>query len=66
MRGAGYTKVQMKAPEWYLQAKDYEAWKASQSASDRSPHPDLGGLAFGRDEGERLGMMGRDPKSPKA
>ena len=30
VRGAGYTKVQMKAPDWYLQAKDYLAWKASQ------------------------------------
>ena len=32
VRGAGYTKVQMKAPTWYLQAKDFEALRVSNEA----------------------------------
>ncbi len=36
VRGAGYTKAQMREPEWYLQAKDYSAWKASKEEGSLS------------------------------
>ena len=70
VRGAGYTKVQMKAPTWYLQAKDFEAWRASEACSEAKrpqaslppPHsdsdlPTAGSLASA-EECERPGAKG--------